>query len=133
MYEALDRAKEKKVFENCSIYISPSTQPKPAQLKPLVEIGGGKAVFLKRVDLKFLKEKIKVSQQPVKDEDETSSTSESDDGIKEKEIIVVVSCEEDMDMWKQLQEVGARVYSKELILQGLLLQQLDLGDTYAIS
>lgn len=134
LYEALDRAKGKRVFDNCSIYISPSTQPKPAQLKPLVEIGGGKAVFLKRVDLKFLKEKIKVSQQPAKDEDEASSTSsESDDGIKEKEIIVVVSCEEDMEMWKQLQEVGARVYSKELILQGLLLQQLDLGDTYAIA
>ncbi|KAF9215091.1 hypothetical protein BGZ59_002293 [Podila verticillata] len=133
LYEALDRAKEMKVFENCSIYISPSTQPKPAQLKPLVEIGGGKAVFLKRVDLKFLKEKIKLSQQPAKDEDEASSISESDDGIKEKEIIVVVSCEEDMEMWKQLQEVGARVYSKELILQGLLLQQLDLGDTYSIS
>ncbi|KAG0093023.1 ssDNA endonuclease and repair protein rad10 [Podila epicladia] len=127
LYEALDRAKSKKVFENCLIYISPSTQPKPAQLKPLVEIGGGKAVFLKRVDLKFLKEKIKASQPP-KTKDDEASTSEDDDGTKE-ETIVVVSCEEDMEMWKQLQEVGARVYSKELILQGLLLQQLDLGDT----
>ncbi|KAF9321933.1 hypothetical protein BG003_009251 [Podila horticola] len=133
LYEALDRAKSKKVFESCLIYISPSTQPKPAQLKPLVEIGGGKAVFLKRVDLKFLKEKIKASQlSDVKDE-EASTSSEDDDGIKEKETIVVVSCEEDVEMWKQLQEVGARVYSKELILQGLLLQQLDLGDTYSIA
>ncbi|KAG0037790.1 hypothetical protein BGZ82_001797 [Podila clonocystis] len=132
LYEALDRARSKKVFENCLIYISPSTQPKPAQLKPLVEIGGGKAVFLKRVDLKFLKEKIKASQLSEPKDEEASASSEEDD-TKEKEMIVVVSCEEDVEMWKQLQEVGARVYSKELILQGLLLQQLDLDDTYAIA
>ncbi|KAG0345761.1 hypothetical protein BG004_003150 [Podila humilis] len=131
LYEALDRARDKRVFDNCTFYISPSTQPKPAVLKSLVELAGGKGMLLKRVDIKHLKDKFMASKGEPSSCDDDDNTS---DAQQEKETIIVISCEDDMDAIKQanLQDVGARVYSKELITQSMLHQLLDLGTTYAL-
>ncbi|KAF9096544.1 hypothetical protein BGX23_010955 [Mortierella sp. AD031] len=153
LYESLERAREKKVFEDCVFYISPSTVPKLASLKVLVEAGGGKATALLQTGLGFLKEKIvktnnqrklaakkdekarnarnKSSSRKKEDDDDEESDEESDE--EENEILAVVSCEDDKDMWQPILDVGAQVYSHELIIAGILRQTLDLGRTHALA
>lgn len=142
--ESLERAQEKKVFENCVIYISPSTVPKLAALKTLVEAGGGKATALLQTGLGFLKDRIIKSnqrkeaaakkgsknrkKQETEDEDE-----DEDDEEEDNEVLAVVSCEDDKDMWGPILDAGAQVYSHELIIFGILRQKLDLGRTHALA
>ncbi|KAG0296331.1 hypothetical protein BGZ96_009730 [Linnemannia gamsii] len=146
--ESLERAQEKKVFEDCVIYISPSTVPKLAALKLLVEAGGGKATALLQTGLGFLKDRIVKSNQrkeaaakkdvktrsarsgkkKEEDEDDEEDSEEEDD-----EILAVVSCEDDKDMWGPILDAGAQVYSHELIISGILRQKLELDQTHALA
>ncbi|KAF9418850.1 hypothetical protein BGZ94_009578 [Podila epigama] len=147
LYQALDRAKEKKVFENCVFYISPSTTPKMAILKQFVEVGGGKSNTLLRSGLNFLLEKMKQqmsdgvgkSKSESKsngrgvdnknsDRDDDDDEDEDEDG-KEEMVLVVVAGKEDKELWKPLQKAAVPVYSTELILRSMLQQQLDLEDS----
>ncbi|KAG0062124.1 hypothetical protein BGZ90_003246 [Linnemannia elongata] len=141
--ESLERAQEKKVFENCVIYISPSTVPKLAALKTLVEAGGGKATALLQTGLGFLKDRIIKSNQRKeaaakkgsknrKKKQETEDEDE-DDEEEDNEVLAVVSCEDDKDMWGPILDAGALVYSHELIIFGILRQKLDLGRTHALA
>ncbi|KAF9149761.1 hypothetical protein BG015_008421 [Linnemannia schmuckeri] len=146
--ESLERAQEKKVFEDCVIYISPSTVPKLAALKLLVEAGGGKATALLQTGLGFLKDRIVKSNQRKeaaakkdvktrgfrngKKKQEEDDDEEEDEG-EDNEILAVVSCEDDKDMWGPILDAGAQVYSHELIIFGILRQELDLGRTHALA
>ncbi|KAF9939179.1 hypothetical protein BGZ67_009841 [Mortierella alpina] len=141
LYKSLDRARKKPVFQDCVFYISPSTIPKLAALKTLTEAGGGKATALLQTGLGFLKEKIetkmKSSQEMDVDDGDVSAADDNSsvdgDGLREKnEIIAVVSCEEDRDMWQPILATGAKVYSRELIITGILKQSLDMGDIHTL-
>ncbi|KAF9944173.1 hypothetical protein BGZ70_004952, partial [Mortierella alpina] len=143
LYKSLDRARERPVFKDCVFYISPSTVPKLATLKTLTEAGGGKATALLQTGLGFLKEKIEKKMKSSQDMDldhgdvsgaDGSSSSGDEGGHREKkdETIAVVSCEEDRDMWQPILATGAKVYSHELIITGILTQTLDLSNTHAL-
>lgn len=146
--ESLERAQQKRVFEDCVIYISPSTVPKLAALKLLVEAGGGKATALLQTGLGFLKDRIvksiqrkeaaakkdvrtrgsRTGKKKQEDEDDEEDNEEEDD-----EILAVVSCEDDKDMWGPILDAGAQVYSHELIISGILRQKLELDRTHALT
>lgn len=142
LYKSLDRARERPVFKDCVFYISPSTVPKLAALKTLTEAGGGKATALLQTGLGFLKEKIERKMKSSQDMDLDSgdvsgaddNSSGDEDGLREKknETLAVVSCEEDRDMWQPILATGAKVYSHELIITGILTQTLDLGTIHAL-
>ncbi|KAF9958739.1 hypothetical protein BGZ72_011038 [Mortierella alpina] len=142
LYKSLDKAREKPVFKDCVFYISPSTVPKLAALKTLTEAGGGKATALLQTGLGFLKEKIEKKKKSSQDmdldsgavsgADDSSSGDEDDQREKKNETIAVVSCEEDRDMWQPILATGAKVYSHELIITGILTQTLDLGNVHAL-
>ncbi|KAG0275025.1 hypothetical protein BGZ95_009256 [Linnemannia exigua] len=147
LYESLERAREKKVFENCVFYISPSTVPKLAALKVLIEAGGGKATALLHTGIGFLKDRIvKRNQHRIaaeakagksgqgrKKKKNESEDEEEEDEEEDKEILAIVSCESDSDMWQAILEVGERIYSHEVIISGVLRQHLDLDDTHALA
>ncbi|KAF9122887.1 hypothetical protein BGW39_009417 [Mortierella sp. 14UC] len=152
LYESLERAREKKVFENCVFYISPSTIPKLAALKVLIEAGGGKAAALLQTGIGFLKDRIVKSNQrriaaeakakkdgkaakrgrKKKDDDDDDEEEEEEDE-EDNEILAIVSCESDSDMWQAILDAGARIYSHEVIIFGILRQHLDLDDTHALA
>ncbi|CAO3572374.1 unnamed protein product [Mortierella alpina] len=141
LYKSLDRAREKPVFKDCVFYISPSTVPKLSTLKTLTEAGGGKATALLQTGLGFLKEKIEKKMKSSQDmdldhgdvsgADDSSSGAEGDLREKKNETIAVVSCEEDRDMWQPILATGAKVYTHELIITGILTQSLDFN-THAL-
>ncbi|KAG9068305.1 hypothetical protein KI688_010571 [Linnemannia hyalina] len=143
--ESLERAQERKVFENCVIYISPSTVPKLAALKLLVEAGGGKATALLQTGLGFLKDRIvksnqrkeaavkKGSRNRKKKQETEDEDEDEDEDDEDNEVLAVVSCEDDKDMWGPILDAGALVYSHELIILGILRQKLDLGRTHALA
>lgn len=135
--ESLERAQEKKVFENCVIYISPSTVPKLAALKLLVEAGGGKATALLQTGLGFLKDRIVKSNQrkeaAAKKGSRNKKKKQEPEDEEDNEVLAVVSCEDDKDMWGPILDAGALVYSHELIIFGILRQKLDLGRTHALA
>ncbi|KAF9925713.1 hypothetical protein FBU30_004579 [Linnemannia zychae] len=144
LQESLELAREKKVFENCVFYISPSTVPKLAALKMLVEAGGGKATALLQTGLGFLKDRIvknNAQKEAIARKDKgrqgqknKAQDEEEDEGDEEEEeILAVVSCEDDKDMWQPILDTGAKVYSHELIIFGILRQHLDLGNTHALA
>ncbi|KAK3844359.1 MAG: BRCT domain-containing protein [Linnemannia gamsii] len=149
LYESLERAREKKVFENCVFYISPSTVPKLAALKVLIEAGGGKATALLHTGIGFLKDRIvKRNQRRIaaeakagkagkgrkkKDENVDEDEEEEDEEDEDDQILAIVSCESDSDMWQAILDVGERIYSHELIIFGVLRQHLDLDDTHALA
>ncbi|KAF9584366.1 hypothetical protein BGW38_006730 [Lunasporangiospora selenospora] len=145
LYKSLECSREKKVFEDCSFYISPSTTPKPAVLKVLIEAGGGKASSLLLTGLSFLKDKlIRTNRKRAEALDGSGNSTaarggdigeDSDyDSDREKDnVVIVVSCDEDRDMWQPIVEAKSHVYSHELIISGILTQTLDLGLTNALA
>ncbi|KAF9911574.1 hypothetical protein EC991_003038 [Linnemannia zychae] len=157
LYESLEHAREKKVFENCVFYISPSTVPKLSALKVLIEAGGGKAAALLQTGIGFLKDRIIKSNQrriavearAKKDDkavnrgrkrdnddddgDDDGDEEEEEEDEEDKEILVVVSCESDSDMWQAILDTGAKIYSHEVIIFGILRQYLDLDNTHALA
>ncbi|KAF9399340.1 hypothetical protein BGX21_006426 [Mortierella sp. AD011] len=158
LYESLDRAREKRVFENCVFYLSPSIRQDMPGLKSVIEAGGGKASTLLHTGLGFLKDRVvKASDQSNKTNSPKSksashrkkdkhdpnggggpSASDSEeDGLhtlREKdEIVAVVSSEKDKDMWKPILDAGAHVYSHDLVSVSVLTQRLDLGRTHALA
>ncbi|KAF8970994.1 hypothetical protein BGZ46_010383, partial [Entomortierella lignicola] len=161
LYESLDRAREKRVFENCVFYLSPSMNKDMPGLKSVVEAGGGKASTLLHTGLGFLKDRV-VKASSKSDKTATTTTTsknksisprkkdkqtaqnkgdggggdedEDEDALREKEeIVAVVSSEKDKDMWKPILDAGAHVYSHDLISVSVLTQKLDLGPTHALA
>ncbi|KAG0359216.1 hypothetical protein BGZ54_010042 [Gamsiella multidivaricata] len=153
LYESLDRAREKRVFENCVFYLSPSIKQDMPGLKSVVEAGGGKASTLLHTGLGFLRDRLVKSSKTKtgttpgvtkgrggsrkKDHDGGhSSHSDGDDGEdpREKEgIVAVVSSDKDKDMWQPILDAGAHIYSHDLISISVLTQRLDLGKTHALA
>ncbi|KAG0232830.1 hypothetical protein BGX31_005009 [Mortierella sp. GBA43] len=152
LYDSLHRAREKRVFENCVFYLSPSMKQEMPLLKAVIEAGGGKAATLLQTGLGSLKERLVKANQDVssgavgaaggkaskgKDDEPTSvGGSEDEDDSEdepEKEIVAVVSSEKDRDMWQPILDAGAHVYSHDVISLSVLTQKLDLGKTHALA
>ncbi|KAF9347402.1 hypothetical protein BGX26_001094 [Mortierella sp. AD094] len=134
LYESLDRAREKRVFENCVFYLSPSIRQDMPGLKSVVEAGGGKASTLLHTGLGFLKDRVvkasdqsgktnspksksashrKKDKHDPKDGGDPSTSDGEEDGLhtlREKdEIVAVVSSEKDKDMWRPILDAGAHM------------------------
>ncbi|KAF9349305.1 hypothetical protein BGX34_001874 [Mortierella sp. NVP85] len=148
LYDSLERAREKRVFENCVFYLSPSMKQDMPLLKSVVEAGGGKAPTLLQTGLGFLKGRLLKADQWATiaasriTKDKVSGRrkdgrSGSDDNVSdsedEKEIVAVVSSEKDKDMWQPILDAGAHVYSHDVISLGVLTQKLDLSKTHALA
>ncbi|KAG0016395.1 hypothetical protein BGZ80_009249 [Entomortierella chlamydospora] len=158
LYESLDRAREKKVFENCVFYLSPSIRQDMPGLKSVIEAGGGKASTLLHTGLGFLKDRVvkasdqsnktnspksksashrKKDKHDPKDGGDPSTSDSEEDGLRtlreKDEIVAVVSSEKDKDMWKPILDAGAHVYSHDLVSVSVLTQRLDLGRTHALA
>ncbi|KAI1313478.1 hypothetical protein EDD11_002539 [Mortierella claussenii] len=141
LYESLDRAREKRVFENCVFYLSPSLNKDMPGLRSVVEAGGGKASTLLHTGLGVLKDRVVKASKDAKDGNETKDNKgktasnnkrrksfgdeakeddeggeDDEDGLREKDqVVAVVSSEKDRDMWKPIVDAGAHVYSHDLI------------------
>ncbi|KAG0006498.1 hypothetical protein BGZ65_007320 [Modicella reniformis] len=156
LYESLDRAREKRVFDNCVFYLSPSMKQDMPGLKAVIEAGGGKAPTLLQAGIGSLKNRLVKANQSttactsgvaksktsgrLKDDGiESGVNNESDEdddepgSQREKEIVAVVSSEKDKDMWQPILDAGAHVYSHDVISLSVLTQQLDLGKTHALA
>ncbi|KAF9429048.1 hypothetical protein BGZ76_001921 [Entomortierella beljakovae] len=150
LYDSLNRARERKVFESCVFYLSPSIKQDMPQLKDVVEAGGGKVLTLLHTGLGALKDRVVKSsnstlttsprksshQKKTRDSFNVADNDEDNDSpsLREKdEIVAVVSIEKDKDMWKPIVDAGAHIYSHDLISLTVLTQKLDLGPTHAIA
>jgi len=148
LYDSLDRAREKRVFENCVFYLSPSMKQDMPLLKSVVEAGGGKAPTLLQTGLGFLKGRLlkadqwatiaasRITKDKVsgrRKDDRSGSDDNASDSEGEKEIVAVVSSEKDKDMWQPILDAGAHVYSHDVISLGVLTQKLDLSKTHALA
>ena len=92
-----DSAKVVKVLDGYKVYLTPHVKPERDQMSDIIKCSGGEA-------LKF-----------------TSPLSP-----RPEEKVIVVTCDEDLGMCKNVMEAGIPVYSTELILGGVLRQELEL-------
>ena len=92
-----DSAKVVKVLDGYKVYLTPHVKPERDQMSDIIKCSGGEAL------------------------DFTPSLAS---GPGEK--VIVVSCEEDLSMCKAVMDAGIPVHSTELILGGVLRQELEL-------
>ncbi|RUS22348.1 hypothetical protein BC937DRAFT_89621 [Endogone sp. FLAS-F59071] len=97
---SLERAREGKLMEGKEVYVTPKTHPSKETVKEIVECAGGKLITT--VSLRKLR-------------DGAASNS-----------LIILSCEEDRDRWKDFRAHGLPVHSPELLLTGVLRQELDV-------
>ncbi|KDQ07132.1 hypothetical protein BOTBODRAFT_616780 [Botryobasidium botryosum FD-172 SS1] len=95
--EALERAKEGKLLEGLTFYVTPKVSVEFKTLKNVVSSAGGNLV----------------KQTP---------TSRVLSSAKDR---YVLSCAEDASIWRPLATQGITIYSADLVLTGVLKQQLD--------
>ncbi|KAG0305743.1 hypothetical protein BGZ98_003633 [Dissophora globulifera] len=149
LYESLERAREKRVFENCVFYLSPSMMHDMPGLKSVIEAGGGRSSTLLQTGLGFLKDRLVKAKKNKSGTGAGSSKGKtsgrrkgavgssdgnsSEDDSDSEEIVAVVSNDKDKEMWQPILDAGAHVYSHDLISISVLTQRLDLGETHALA
>ncbi|KAK3103670.1 hypothetical protein FSP39_020895 [Pinctada imbricata] len=105
LQESLKRAQAKKLFEGLTVYISPSVTPSVPELTRIVECAGGK-VAKKRQGLKLL-------------------SNFNDFGHCQD---VVITCEKDLHLFRNMIARKIPLYNSEFILMGVLRQELNYTD-----
>ncbi|KAJ3322768.1 hypothetical protein HDU76_013802 [Blyttiomyces sp. JEL0837] len=137
--ESLRRASEKRLLEGYSVYVTQNVKPDIETMKRLVEAGGGK--FVKR-QLRTLRNKnndiFSMDVDAFKQEEEAGDNSifgnisgpstPSVSGSQTQRRVLCISCDEDGEYVEVLKGHGYRVYSVEMLLVGLLRQELVLED-----
>ncbi|XP_048727007.1 PAX-interacting protein 1-like isoform X2 [Ostrea edulis] len=101
--DSLMRAQTKKLFEGMSFYISPSVSPPLSDLKKIVEAAGGKVLKQRPNLLTFTEHK---------DENGNMKT-------------VMITCENDVMLYKDLIAKDIAIYNAEFILTGVMRQTVD--------
>lgn len=86
------------MLDGFKVYLTPHVKPEREQMSDIIKCSGGEAF------------------------DFIPSLTPDADGKK----VIVVSCEEDLSMCKEAMDAGVPVHSTELILGGVLRQELDL-------
>jgi len=102
---SLQRAQTRRVCEGLHFYVTPSILPAPNAMKEIIECAGGKMYEIK-----------------------TQEDIEKDFVAKHKsssENCYLVSCMDDKQMWAPYVKDGYDVYNVELILSGVMKQDLE--------
>lgn len=93
-----DSAKVVKVLDGYKVYLTLHVKPERDQMSDIIKCSGGEALdFTSLLSLRPGEEKV-----------------------------IVVTCDEDLGMCKDVMEAGIPVHSTELILGGVLRQELEL-------
>ncbi len=95
--ESLAKARESKLFAGMTFYCTESTAPPPDQLKEIIESGGGSV--------------------------KTALPAKSSLDAK----LIVISCEKDKAACDKLKGRFSKIHVPELVLSGVLQQQIDLN------
>ncbi|KAJ3299722.1 hypothetical protein HK104_007453 [Borealophlyctis nickersoniae] len=112
--EAMARAKQRKLLEGWTVYATPNVQPDAETMKRIVESAGGRT----KTQLHP-----KVPQRALKD----ILSDQSPNKVNPNRLIVL-SCAQDKAYQHVFVQHGIKIYSSELLLTGLLRQELSLGD-----
>ncbi|XP_014665590.1 PREDICTED: PAX-interacting protein 1-like isoform X2 [Priapulus caudatus] len=99
--ESMIRAQTKPVFQGLTFYATPSVHPPPTVLKEIIECAGG-SIVVKRPSCKKIKEL-----------NQNGST------------FIVVSCDKDAFLCRDLMNSKIRIYNAEFIMMGALRQEVD--------
>ncbi|RUS32921.1 hypothetical protein BC938DRAFT_473796 [Jimgerdemannia flammicorona] len=99
--KSLEKAKQGKLLAGKEVYITQNTQPAKETMKEIVECAGGKLVNA-------------VSVRKIRDGAASGS-------------LLIISCDEDRDRWDEFRAYGLDVHSPELLLTGVLRQELNVN------
>jgi len=102
---SMQRSRTRKVFQGLKFFVTPNITPSPVPMKEIIECAGGEMFELKDGD--------------------ASLVQFLDSKIKKKENSYVVTCEEDRSLWEPLHKEGHEVYNVELVLSGVMKQELE--------
>eukprot|EP00794_Sanderia_malayensis_P016834 gene16833-18532_t len=106
---SMQRSRTRKVFQGLKFFVTPNITPSPIPMKEIIECAGGEMFELK--------------------EGEASMSLFIDSKMKKKDNSYVVTCEEDRSIWEPLHKDGHEVYNVELVLSGVMKQELE-WDSY---
>ncbi|XP_062589088.1 PAX-interacting protein 1-like isoform X1 [Saccostrea cucullata] len=101
--DSLKRAQTKKLFEGMSFYISPSVSPPCSDLEKVVEAAGGKVLKQRPHIQTFLEQK------------DTNGNRKN----------IMITCENDVMLYKDLVDKDIAIYNAEFILTGVMRQTVD--------
>ncbi|XP_078332569.1 PAX-interacting protein 1-like isoform X2 [Crassostrea virginica] len=101
--DSLKRAQTKKLFEGMSLYISPSVSPPASDLEKVVEAAGGEVL----------------KQRPPT---QTFNTHRDENGNMKT---VMITCENDVMLYKDLIAKDIPIFNAEFILSGVMRQTVD--------
>eukprot|EP00795_Rhopilema_esculentum_P012733 gene12733-3459_t len=102
---SMQRSRTRKVFQGLKFFVTPKITPAPGPMKEIIECAGGEMVELK--------------------DGESAFAQFLESKIKKKENSYVVTCEEDRGLWEPLHKEGHEVYNVELVLSGVMKQELE--------
>ncbi|XP_031560824.1 PAX-interacting protein 1-like [Actinia tenebrosa] len=109
---SIERAQSHKLLKDVQVYATQNVQPSPSSLKEIVESAGGQ--FLTSIPSRTMLRNLK-----------NSKTKEG------KPSLIVVTCQEDLELCDTFTKCGIDIHSTEIILGGVLSQELDLK-TYKV-
>lgn len=102
MHSSLAASRRKPLLKGMKLFVSPNTMPDFEAMRAIIKSAGGQAV-----------QKVLRSSQL--------------DGAENESISIVIASEEDLEFCVSFIESGLRVYSTELILHGIVSQNLDFS------
>ncbi|KAJ2894419.1 regulator of Ty1 Transposition [Coemansia aciculifera] len=114
--ESIQRARERRLLENVTVFVTPHSEPSLTVLRPLIEIAGGVAVS--SLPEQRLRALISASVRVLR------SGASSADVLPP---LLVVSCIEDSHMWSMFRprsDTHMPIYATEVLLTGLLRQRI---------
>ncbi|XP_077979185.1 PAX-interacting protein 1-like, partial [Glandiceps talaboti] len=103
LIEALQRAKQIKVFQGMTLYVTPGVQPQASMMIDIVKCGGG-ILVTKKPSLKTVTKMKDTNGRP---------------------LFVAISCDRDLPLCRDFIRNNIDVHSAEFILMGALTQRLD--------
>lgn len=109
---SLQRAKERPLLQGISVYVTQNVQPSPSSTKEIIQCAGGQVLL-----------RVPSQQQLTEYKNKTT-----DQGMP---ALLVISCDKDFQLCSEFIKKGFDIHNAELILSGVLKQQLDL-DLYKL-
>ncbi|KAG6553928.1 hypothetical protein Mapa_004845 [Marchantia paleacea] len=102
MVSTLNAAQQRPLLQDIRVYITPGTSPGPEALARIVKAAGGQVV--------------------------DEYIGPAPDGVRESDFCLVLSSEEELETCSPLLEQGAKVFTPELLLSGVMCHKLDFSN-----
>ena len=112
------KARSRKVFDDQTFYITPKVQPAFDFLKPIAEAGGAKVIYIYYC--------FSIAHTLIHDRQQVIKRNPTIKMLQDKADCYVISSVEERAAWEGLAQNGIAVYSGELIIKGVLLQDMKL-------